>query len=40
MGKEWVVEFANGTAPDKTKQTPYLFYTLDGYYVAANFTGK
>ena len=39
-GKEWVVEFANSAASDKTKQTLYLFYTLDGHYMAANFTGK
>lgn len=39
-GQEWVVEFTNSAAPDKTKQTLYLFYTLDGHYVAANFTGK
>jgi len=39
-GKEWVVEFTNSAAADKTKQTLYLFYTLDGHYVAANFTGK
>ena len=39
-GQEWVVEFANSAASDKTKQGLYLFYTLDGHYVAANFTGK
>ena len=39
-GSEWVVEFTNSAAPDKTKQTLYLFYTLDGHYMAANFTGK
>jgi len=39
-GQEWVVEFVNSTASDKTKQTLYLFYTLDGHYVATNFTGK
>ena len=37
---EWVVVFANSAAPDKAKQTLYLFYTLDGHYMAANFTGK
>ena len=37
---EWVVEFANNAVPDKAKQTLYLFYTLDGHYMAANFTGK
>ena len=39
-GPEWVVEFANNAVPDKAKQTLYLFYTLDGHYMAANFTGK
>ena len=39
-GPEWVVEFANSAAPDKAQQTLYLFYTLDGHYLAANFTGK
>ena len=39
-GPEWVVEFANSAASDKAKQTLYLFYTLDGHYMAANFTGK
>lgn len=32
--------FDNSVAPDKTKQTLYLFRTLDGHYMAANFTGK
>lgn len=39
-GAEWVVEFVNSAAADKTKQTLYVFYTLDGHYLAANFTGK
>ncbi len=39
-GPEWVVEFVNSAATDKTKQTLYVFYTLDGNYLAANFTGK
>ena len=37
---EWVVEFVNSAAPDKEKQTLYVFYTLDGHYMATNFTGK
>lgn len=37
---EWVVEFVNNAVTDKAKQTLYLFYTLDGHYIAANFTGK
>ena len=39
-GAEWVVEFVNSAATDKTKQTLYVFYTLDGHYLATNFTGK
>ena len=39
-GTEWIVEFVNSAASDKAKQTLYLFYTLDGHYMAANFTGK
>lgn len=37
---EWVVEFVNAAVPDKAKQTLYVFYTLDGHYMAANFSGK
>lgn len=39
-GMEWVVEFVNSAVADKAKQTLYVFYTLDGHYLAANFTGK
>lgn len=39
-GHEWVVIFTNDKAADKSKQTLYLFYTLKGDYLAANFTGK
>lgn len=39
-GEEWVVEFVNSAASDKAKQTLYVFYTLDGHYLAANFTGQ
>ena len=39
-GPEWIVEFVNSTATDKSKQTLYVFYTLDGNYLGANFTGK
>lgn len=37
---EWVVTFKNDKASDATKQTLYLFFTLDGGYIATNFTGK
>jgi len=39
-GPEWIVAFVNSAVTDKTKQTLYVFYTLDGNYLAANFTGK
>lgn len=39
-GPEWVVSFYNAKAADKTKQTLYMFYDLDGHYLAANFTGN
>ncbi len=39
-GPEWVVSFYNDKEKDKTKQTLYIFYSLDGHYIAANFTGK
>ena len=37
---EWVVMFKNDKISDATKQTLYLFFTLDGGYIATNFTGK
>lgn len=39
-GHEWVVSFYNDKEEDKTKQTLYIFYSLDGNYIAANYTGK
>lgn len=39
-GPEWVVIFKNEKAADATKQTLYLFYSLEGHYIAANFTGS
>lgn len=39
-GPEWIVEFVNSAVSDAAKQTLYLFYTLDGHYLAGNFTGK
>lgn len=37
---EWVVTFKNDKVSDATKQTLYMFFTLDGSYIATNFTGK
>ena len=39
-GPEWVVTFKNEKITDAKKQTLYFFYTLDGHYIAANFTGN
>ena len=39
-GPEWVVTFKNDKISDVSKQTLYLFYSLDGHYLAANYTGN
>lgn len=39
-GQEWVVSFKNEKEKDAAKQTLYVFYTLNGSYLASNFTGK
>lgn len=39
-GPEWVVTFRNDAIADSSKRTLYLFFALDGHYLAANFTGK
>jgi hypothetical protein len=39
-GPEWVVAFNNPAVSDAAKQTLYVFLTLQGDYVAANFSGK
>lgn len=39
-GEEWVVSFNNDQIKEKAKQTLYIFYSLDGHYIAANYTGK
>ena len=38
-GPEWLITFKNIQVKDTTKQTLYMFYTLDGQYIAANYTG-
>ena len=38
--KEWKFTFKNPAEKDATKQTLYIFYTLTGNFIAANFTGK
>ncbi|MDC4206975.1 MAG: DUF6488 family protein (plasmid) [Candidatus Manganitrophus sp.] len=37
---EWVVTFENPKAADKQKQTLYVFMSLSGHYLGANFSGK
>lgn len=39
-GKEWKVTFKNLTAKDKAKETLYMFFTVPGNFIAANFTGQ
>lgn len=39
-GPEWVVTFRNEAAADPARRTLYIFYALDGHYLAANFSGK
>ena len=38
--KEWKLSFNNPAEKDASKQTLYLFYTLSGNFIAANFTGQ
>lgn len=39
-GKEWRLKFHNAAAPDKSQQTLFMFYTLPGNFIAANFSGR
>ena len=39
-GPEWVITFKNDKVADASKQTLYVFYSLDGHYIAANYTGN
>ena len=38
--KEWVITFKNDKVKDKSKQALYLFFSLNGNYIAANYTGQ
>jgi len=38
--KEWKLTFKNPVEKDAAKQTLYMFYSLSGNFLAANFTGK
>jgi len=37
---EWVVSFSNDKMSNDNKKTLYIFLSLNGDYVAANYTGK
>ena len=37
---EWKIVFVNESVADTNKQKLYVFLTLGGDYIAANFTGK
>lgn len=37
---EWVVTFKNTEISDLSKQALYLFFNLNGKYIATNYTGK
>ncbi len=38
--QEWVVSFINEKVSDAEKRKLYVFLTLSGDYIAANYTGK
>lgn len=39
-GEEWVVAYNNPSIKDAGKQKLYLFFSLSGRYIAANYTGN
>ena len=39
-GPEWVVSYTNESASDPEKRTLFIFLTLAGEYLAANYTGN
>ncbi len=38
--KEWKVVFQNPAATDASKKTLYMFFSLPGNFIAANYTGQ
>ena len=38
--KEWKLTFKNPAALEANKKTLYVFFTLTGNFIAANFTGR
>lgn len=39
-GQEWKVSYRNPAVTEKSKDTLYMFFTLPGNFIAANFSGK
>ena len=39
-GKEWRLRFDNPNAPDSSKRSLYMFFSLPGNFIAANYSGK
>jgi len=39
-GQEWRVRFDNPNVTDKSKNKLFMFFTLPGNFVAANYSGK
>ena len=37
---EWVVRFHNANLTGSGKENLFVFYSLDGHYIAANYSGK
>ncbi|CAA7611929.1 DUF6488 family protein [Magnetospirillum sp. UT-4] len=38
--KEWLVAFHTPAVADPAKRTLYIFFTIEGMYLAANYTGR
>lgn len=39
-GPEWVISFENGEIKDESKKTLYIFFSLGGEPLGANYTGE
>jgi hypothetical protein len=39
-GKEWKLTYVNAAAAEKSKQTLFMFFTLPGNFIAANYDDK
>ena len=40
FGQEWVVTFSNPSEPNTEKKTLYVFFSVNGDYLRANFSGR